>query len=508
MGGNSRRARSHACARSTVRWAVLLGVTSGAGCTGFDYDANPFYVGHAHVSERGEESRTISAGPFWDDARTPDGRETALHPLWRRVATSTETRTQVLAPLFATRKTNDESSFRFLALSWGKNHTSGNTTGDFDFMLFPLFWFGRGPSESENYFAFFPLFGTIKDFAAFAEVSFFLFPLYYRAKKEITSPENFYSITPLIGWIDGGPRDGSWHLLPLFGHWQYAGKYDKWSVLWPIVHWQWNGLDTDDPTKDITVWPLFGVEWGPHSRYLTYLWPFFRFRYRKEMERDENGLPGESVYYRQDFLWPLYLKEHDKDGSRVFDRLRLFPFYARYHSRELTSQVFAMPLFWLREARDPAWTKTTFDFVPLVHSESKVWNDHSRSDSAFKLWPLFQWKSEAGASDFKSIALLPLDAERYTADFEANWSPLVEIVHLRREANGDRRGNALFRLIDWGTFGDERRFSLPLVWSARWDDRRWRNDLLLGLIRFGGGAGGAEFRFLGLPIVTPESPGR
>lgn len=504
MGGNARRARSLACARL----AVFLGATSAAGCTGFDYDANPFYVGVSRVTERGEESRAISAGPIWDDARTPDRRETAIHPVWRRVATATETRVQVIDPLFATRTTNDESSFRFLALSWAKKHTSGNTTGDFDYMLFPIFWFGRGASEEENYFAFFPLFGTIKDFAAFAEASFFLFPLFYRVKKEVSSPENFYSVTPLIGWIDGGPRDGSWHFLPVIGRWQYAGKYDKWSVLWPIVHWQWNNLDTDDPTRDITVWPLFGAEWGPRSRYLTFLWPFFRFRHRRDVERDEQGLPREEVYYRNDFLWPLYLKEHDKDNGRVFDRLRLFPFYARYHSPELTSQVFAMPLFWLREARDPTWTKRTFDFVPLVHSETKEWNDHSRSDSAFKLWPLFQWKSEAGSSDFRSIALLPLDAERYTADFEANWSPLVEILHVRRDANGDRQGNALFRLIDWGRFGSEQRFSLPLIWSARWDERRWRNDLLLGLIRFGGGDGGAEFRFLGLPIVTPESPGR
>jgi len=477
----------------------------GAGCTGFDYDANPFYVGHSHLTERGEVSRTISAGPFWDDARTPDRRETALHPFWRRVATTTETRVQVLDPLFATRTTNDESSFRFLALSWAKSHTTGSTTGDFDYMLFPLFWFGRGASEEENYFAFFPLFGTIKSFAGFAEASFFLFPLYYSVKKEITSPETFRSITPLIGWIEGGPRDGSWHLLPLAGHWKYAGKYDKWSVLWPIVHWQQNGLDTDDPTRDVTVWPLFGLETGNHSRYLTFLWPFFRFRERHVVERDVQGLPHEEVWFRNDFLWPLYLREHDQG----FDRLRLFPFYARYQSKELTSEVFAMPLFWLRETREKdKWTKRTFDFVPLIHTESRVWKDGRPEDSAFKLWPLFSMKKEAGADEFRTLVLLPLDVERYTFDFDANWSPFVEIFRTRREANGDRQGNALLRLVDWGTCGDEHRFSLPLLWSARWDERRWRHDLLLGLIRFGGGAGGAEFRLLGLPIVTPETAGR
>jgi hypothetical protein len=484
--------------------AGLLGATFCAGCTGFDFDANPFYVGHAHLTERGETSRTISAGPLWDDARSPDRRETAFHPFWRRVATSTETRTQVIDPLFATRTTNGESSFRFLALSWAKSHSSGNETGDFDFMFFPLFWYGSGPRPEENYFAFFPLFGTMKSFVGFAEASFFLFPLWYTVKKEITSPETFYSVTPLVGWVDGGPRDGSWHLLPLAGHWKYEGKYDKWSVLWPIVHWQRNELDTDAPTRDVTVWPLFGVETGKRMTYLTFLWPFFRFRRQHVTERDAAGLPHEEVYFRDDFLWPIYLREHDKG----FDRLRFFPLYARYHSAELTSQVWAMPLFWLREAREKEWTKRTFDFVPFVHSETREWQDHRPDDSAFKLWPLFWTKTDAGADEVKIPALLPLDAERYTSDFEANWGPLVELFHDRREANGDRHGNALLRLVDWDSYGSERRFSLPLIWSARWDERRWRHDLLLGLVRFGGGAGGAEFRLLGMPIVTPEAAGR
>src|SRR5262245_40612428 len=51
---------------------LLAGLT---GCTGADVDLNPFYVGRVHETERGKESRMISAGPMWDDARSPDRRE-------------------------------------------------------------------------------------------------------------------------------------------------------------------------------------------------------------------------------------------------------------------------------------------------------------------------------------------------------------------------------------------------------------------------------------------------
>jgi len=486
-----------------VRSLAAVAATSASACAGLDWDLNPFYVGNARVTERGAESRATSAGPFWDDTRTPDRRETAFHPLWRRVATSTETRAQVLDPLFAARWTADESSYRFLALSWAKTHSSGSTSPDTDFMFFPIFWFGRGPREEENYFAFFPLFGTIKTFMGFSEMSFFLFPLYYRAMKNITEPETFYSLTPFIGWVDGGPRDGSWHLLPIAGHWQYEGKYDKWSVLWPFVHWQRNDLDTSDPTRDVTVWPLFGIETGKRKRYLTFLWPFFRFKSQRYVETDAQGLPYEEVYFRNDYLWPFFQREH----TREFDRLRLFPFYAHYESPEISSQAWAVPLFWLREVREPGergWTKRTFDFVPFVHHEAKEFRDGRAPDGMFKLWPLFSTKSEAGVDETKVIALLPMDVERYTSDFEANWGPLFELYRNRRTADGDRDGAAAFRLVQWSATGDERRFSLPLLASARWDDRRWRSDLLLGLIRIGGGAGGAELRLLGLPLLTPE----
>jgi hypothetical protein len=325
---------------------------------------------------------------------------------------STETRAQVLDPLFAARWTADESSYRFLAFV-GEDPLSGNQSPDTDFMFFPFFWFGRGPREEENYFAFFPLFGTIKTFAGFAEVSFFLFPLYYRAMKNITEPETYYSLTPFVGWVDGGPRDGSWHLLPLMGHWQYEGKYDKWSVLWPFIHWQRNDLDTTDPTRDVTVWPLFGVETGKRKHYYTFLWPFFRFRSQNYVG------PTEAPYGRctsATTTSALLPREHT--GVRPPPS---FPFYAHYAApRSTGGNGSSLEVRGAQAGRIAALTSC---------------RSHQKESSATRaliqrsLWP----PSHRGrGDDLKVIALLPSTSSA-APDFEANWGPS------RSSGNPDRR---------------------------------------------------------------------
>lgn len=509
MGVRSRTRKSVRAWLLCTRLVAALAAWSLHGCAGSDLDLNPFHVGRVHETGHGVAARVTAFGPFWDDAEAPDQRETALHPLWRRVESPGEVRTQVLAPLFANRTTADESSSRFLALAFSRSHTTAGASSpeDYDFMLFPLLWFGTGTEKRERYFALFPLGGVIESFAGFAEVGFALFPLYYWAKKEIREPETLHNVTPLIGWADGGPRDGSWRVLPLAGHWKYEGKYDKWSVLWPVFHWQKNRLDTSDPSTNVTVWPLFGWESSQRTRFFTLLWPFFRWRTERVDVVDDRGERHEEEYWHDDFLWPLWRSEHVRD----YDYLRLFPFFSRFRSEELDSDAWAIPFLWRREVRERDWTKRTFDFVPLMHWERKQWRNApdaalpSRPDDvAFKLWPLFAARDEAGASDFKIPALLPLDIERYTGDFEASWGPLFELWHTRRDADGRLRGNALLRLIDWESSEQRTRFSIPLLYALDATPRRTSHSLLLGMVKFGSGVGGAELKVLGMPLVTPE----
>lgn len=471
-----------------------MGVALLWSCAGPASDFNPFYLSWSDADTGRADS--VAFGPLFDDAVGPGEREVALHPLWRSVRTDESHEVQVLDPLFNWRTTAERTEFRFLALMWWKGHHAEFAAPEWDFHLYPLLFLGSGP-PGDNYFALLPLIGSIESFAGYRNLFFLLFPLYYRVTKDIFESETFHSITPLIGWTSGGPRDDSYRFLPLFGKWSWKGKYERYSFLWPLFHYQRLRLDQPDPATHIAFWPLFQIEESRLHRFITVLWPFFRWNTETVPERPE--LPAEQ-YHRYDFLWPLYRWER----NREFERLRVFPFFSRYRSEEMSSDAFAIPFFWRREERREDWVKNTFDIVPIVHHEKRRYRDGRPGDQAFKLWPLFEWEATSeGAGDFAIPALFPLERNQYTADFQANWGPLFQLYR-DRENKDERRIQALFRLLEYRREKDRSRWSIPLLYSGEHFRGRTRHDLLLGLIRFGHGQGGGEFRLLYLPLWSPD----
>ena len=437
------------------RWALVVCLILSA-CAGLDQSLNPFYLGWA--DEDSGRSDSLVAGPLFDDARTEEGRETALHPLWRSLRTPEKHEVQVLDPLFQWRSYAERSEFRFLALAWYRRFHLEPEPEEWDLQVFPLLWAGGGAPD-EDYFALFPLGGTIRAFAGFEKVFFLLFPLYYRLDKNITTPESFHNITPLIGWADGGPRDGSWRILPFYGHWRWEGKFERSSFLWPIFHYQRNRLDQPDPATLFTFWPLFSREVSDRHRFWAFLWPFFRFREESVPARAE--YPAQE-YYRYDVLWPLYRRERNRD----FERLRLFPFFSRYRSEEIDSDAFAIPFLWRREERRPDWRRNTFHLIPVVYVERKQFHDGRPDDRQVRVWPLVSWSRRGGDTEVVVPPLLPMGDNQFTRDFRANWEPWVRLYHDRRGADGSRRLHLLFRLLEYRHEGDRTRWSVPLLYSG------------------------------------------
>ena len=73
-----------------------------------------------------------------------------------------------------------------------------DTGDDSDLVLSPLFQWGRGETDKDRYFAFFPFFGKMKSKLSWGEINFFLFPVYVDwSHKEFKARSLFY---PLILW--------------------------------------------------------------------------------------------------------------------------------------------------------------------------------------------------------------------------------------------------------------------------------------------------------------------
>jgi hypothetical protein len=471
-----------------------LSLTAAVSCAGYHGDLNPLYVGH--VDESSSFADSFSLGPFFDDAEGPGYEETAVHPLWRSVTTPERHEVQILDPLFNYSRHDDRSSFRFLSLGWFNRYYPEPEEKEWDLRLFPLLFAGGGP-PGDNYFALIPLGGTIRDFAGFREALIVLFPLYYRLTKDVDEEENFHNITPFIGWTSGGAKDGSFRFLPIYGQWLWEGQYERYSYLWPFLHYQKNRLNTSTPSTLFAFWPFFKIDRSERHRFLTLLWPFFRFNEATEIDRDTGE---EEEYYRYDFLWPLYRREKTRD----FERTRLFPFFSRYRSEDLDSDAFAIPFLWRREARTEEWTKKTFDLVPLLHRQVQKYHDGRPDNWEWRLWPFFASGEFHGTRAVRVPILIPLGDNRFTSDFRANWSPLVTLYHDVQKPNGDRRITALLRLFEYRRTAQRTSWTIPVVYAGESTEDRTTHDLLWGLVRFGHGKGGWSLRLFHIPLLQAE----
>lgn len=466
------------------------------GCAGHPWQLNPFYVGQVPAEDRAD---SLSLGPLWDDRYDAVSRESALHPLWRHVQTLREERVQVLHPLINWRRTDELTEARLVFLWWYRNYHPAHQPREWDFFGSPLFFAGGGP-PGERYFALFPVAGKIRDFIGFDEFSFLLFPLYYQVRKVVETVETFHNITPLIGWVDGGPRDGSWRVLPLYAHSRWEGKYDKYSVLWPFFHYHRARQDMPDPSTLVALWPLFKIDRSDRHSFKTFLWPFFRFNRERPPPAEGSEGPGEE-YFHTDILWPLYRRQH----TREFDRVRLFPFFSRFRSDELSSDAFMIPLLWRRQERQVDFTKDSFHLVPILHREHTRFHDGRGSADGLRIWPLFAYESSPEQGTTMEVpALLPFAVKRFTQDFHDNWFPWFLLYRSQEKPDGSHRVQALFRLIDYSASPEHAHWSVPLVYSGSRRDGRTTHDLLLGLIRVSTGEGGLGLRLLFLPLLSPS----
>jgi hypothetical protein len=72
---------------------------------------------------------------------------------------------------------------------------------------------GSSSDDLENYFWFFPFFGTGRDFWTYDEFRFFLFPLYLENHKE--ERDSYHWLWPFFGRAEGSEK--GWHFWPFYG---------------------------------------------------------------------------------------------------------------------------------------------------------------------------------------------------------------------------------------------------------------------------------------------------
>lgn len=471
------------CAALLGLWLAATGCATRAPVRAgpVDYDWGPFAASWTDV--HGNERQRV-LGPIYDRTETPEGWEArAYRPVfhgWGH-ADKEVVRNEILWPLGAYRRRGASAYWRFL-LTFRWNWDREDPDSRHRTWLFPFVFTGRS-IEGREYFALFPLGGTVREFLFWDRIRFALFPLYVNSR--INDVEARTWLWPFVSKTEGeGVR--RFRVFPFYGYNEREGRGRKTFVLWPF----WNQVRYTTPgasgfgwilfpiaghlnlTNQETWWvipPLFRVSVGEEQNRIFGPWPFFQ----RESGQTEKlylwPLYGRKVIGHVDkrfFLWPLGQYEQIAREESTTTRTHLLPFYRRY--------VNEVPPGGGGEVEASDWTK---------------------------VWPLYSHLSKDRGAVRKTVFpdLNPMRG----GPIERNFAPFWQ-WYVRQEADGDvdtevlwglyrgvKRGEAyqyrsLFPLFSWSREEEGGHFSLfkgLLSRRREGEEKRWR---VLYLFQFGG----------------------
>ncbi|MBI4575166.1 MAG: hypothetical protein HY722_02770 [Planctomycetes bacterium] len=391
----------------------------GAGCaTG--HDRRGFLPFYEEGTAQGE--RTWSVRPLWHHREVPRAELSESHFLW---------------PVGLARREGRESLLRVLPLFQRTVRVDHLGYEDRDFFVFPV-WFQGWSIDEGNYFAIFPVGGTLKGYLGKDTIDFWAFPAYARLV-DAEQVSTHYA-WPLVNVVGGEGWDG-FRVFPFFGRYRHSDvdgrpAFDRRFYLWPFVHVHENNLNSAHPSRTLFVFPFYGAIDSENATRRTWLFPLFKYEEDRTRKRAELRCPfpiavfGWSLdpvtepYVKRDF-WPLF-------GYRTTER---------YHRHFVLS-----PLERLERYDDGRHLNERRWVLPL-------WWDYRRLDRTtgvgrreWRLFPLVRYRR--GEDGTVRVSALALEWFRDPQGFEQMWAPLWQLyTHHRDGPSGRTWTQAL-----WGVY--------------------------------------------------------
>ncbi len=434
--------------------------------------------------------RTAQGGRHWEalggifqGGQNPQLEEFSIHPVYR---TTTDpqgiSETDFLYPLGYGRNDGQENFWRFFPLYWWKDHLNEKGEHDIDWILFPFF--GGQSQSGERYFAFFPLFGELRDFLTFDRVRFLLFPLYSDTEKA-GGRKSTNLLWPFFGWTHGGGHTGL-RIFPLFSHSKREGKWDNYSILWPLIHFGWTELEEEEPGFHFLFFPFYGYSNAKHLKSWTIVPPFL-FGHAK------NEKTGYSSY---DILWPLIKIVR---GGNQAERTRVLPFFADFDGQEVKSRVYFWPFIWIREENGSHYRRNSKYVLPFWHEWWRK-DDNGKENGYWQFWPFAhrEWSNDQKTElAFPS----PILFRHKIRGVDDNFWPLYTLYRQRTIEKNEFSSRSFADLYRREAGNGEDRISIPILFARRQLDNgssEW--SFLAGLFRF-------RKDSTGIGMMSPSFPG-
>jgi hypothetical protein len=365
--------------RSIAWTAAVLALAS---CSSPRHGFPPFWEHEDGLPGRLSEDRAV----FGIASRTysPDGaRLSALRPLLAKVEDGKGREKLHVVPPFGSHtedpKTKSTTTLwpLFFDSSSGDEKDRAAEKTDDDTWLFPLLAWGDEPGEG-SYFAFFPVYGTLKGKLLADRIDFVLFPIHARTQAD--DWRSTHVLWPLIAWGESKTRS-HFRVMPFWSQSDSPNQSQR-TLLWPVGHWGWQKRG-DRTFDEWAVWPLYGRRDSRDGTYRSWtaLFPFF-----------EGSTDAKNGDEHLSAPWPFYRRVH-RPG--VAESTWYWPFYGWYESETERSSFYAWPIVWSsdrvegkREFRQrfvvPLWMKRTSGPVKGEPDEGEL-----------RSWPLFSWRRRA-----------------------------------------------------------------------------------------------------------------
>jgi hypothetical protein len=423
-------------------------------------------------------------GPLFKFQRNKDDRDLALRPLFYETANLRThwASTEYLYPLASSDSSPEATNVQVLQL-YQKNNYRKNEEGKEEkgAMLFPFFIQGSSKKYG-SYTSVFPLYGDIYERFWRDEYHYVLFPLYGRTVKNGTTNRNY--LYPFFS-TTSGEKESGFQFWPLYGQSAKEGVYRKRFVLWPIFMQSQTGLDTDNPTHKLYLFPLYAATDSPKSRARYYLWPFCGHKTETDGNQEE-----------WDYFWPFV--RTIRGEKRTMDSY--LPFYSRDERKSSRKQWIMWPLFKHEEVDTPVFRQERDRILYFLYSDNR---EHWPKDGAERrrtaFWPLFLYHRDTRGVKSLSVPA-PVESVLDREGIEKVWAPFWRIYQQRWDDHGDSAASFLWNLYWHEQRGDELAYEVYPFLAYHSEKEKADLKLLKGLVRYRNTAGKKSLSFLWLPF--------
>lgn len=430
-----------------VGWDVLAGTD--APPVEREINAWPFLV-EKRAAPAANVASWHAAGPlmFGEQSVQPDGGTVSgFRPFWVQTkdAQGSLRSGHSLYPLFT--YTQDDTSYKWslfeLIQRQGRRAGSPLPAEEFDprheLVIFP-FWFEREFADpANNYRAFFPFHGTVRQKLWLERASWTLFPFF--VENERRGAVTTYTPWPFVR-VTRGTAQG-WGVWPFFSTIEHPGEFSATYYLWPLIYDRTRQPTPDDPPgtparRDMGVLPFYARSTGPGYVDESYLWPFLGYTDRDSPRR----------YSERRYLWPLFMQARSED--RYVNRWA--PFYSHSTIKGYDKQWFAWPLLrhaqWTEEGVER--TRSQFLYFVVWHEQQRIAGRRQSPTAALThFWPLFSnWDNGAGRRQWQLFSPLEVFFP-FNPKVRQAWSPLFALARHDERPDGGSRTSLLWNAMTW-----------------------------------------------------------